>query len=179
MAGMLMLVYCMWSLDKSLFQYKLEKIETLQGIDSIPTMEGYGNPVYVYPNERIGPTYAPSYDLTVRCEYRNVKGNLSIDDYYVNYGSIPYESRQKLDGRLVTGNGSITFVIPPTYVGVHLIVATPDYKPTPPIEIKIYTIHYESQPDKRPIISSLAFGFIGSFLASIGMALTIVGNKQN
>ncbi len=60
----------MWNFEKSLFQYKIEKIETFQSFDSISTMESYGKPVYVHPNKGVGPTHAP-YDLVIRIESNN------------------------------------------------------------------------------------------------------------
>lgn len=176
-----MLTYGIWSFKDSLFKYEIERIETFQGVVHISEMEGYGIPIYVHPNKGVGPTFG-AYDLAIRIEYKNVNGTLYIEDFYSDFGTLG-ERTHKLHERNVSGNGSTTFKTGHNYVGVHLLVLTPDYNPIEteynPIEIEIYTIHYEPTLEKELIFYSLTFSFIGTILASIGMAIAIVGSKQN
>ena len=174
--GVSMLVWGIWGLYTGLFDRKIERIETFQVSDRISSMESYGKPVYVHANEGVGPTAGP-YDLAIRVEYKMVTGTLQIDHYYSDFGEVAYQPTHKLDGRRVTGNGSTTFVTTHNYVGVNLLVLTPDYKPSPAIELWIYTIHYEPRPQRETVLFGLASSSIGTILTS-AMLATVANDKE-
>ncbi len=130
------------------------------------------------PTKGIGPTTG-GYDLAIRVEYENVTGTLHIDHYYCDFGTIS-ERTQKLDERDVAGNGSAIFHTEHNYVGMHELVFTPDYDPEDPynpIDIRIYTIHYEPALEKDLIFISLTWAFIGIALASIGTTIVLLKNE--
>lgn len=174
--GVLMLVYGIWSLYTGLFDRKIERIETFQAFDIISAMESYGKPVYVHANEGVGPT-AGRYDLAVLVEYKRVNGTLQIDHYYSDFGEVAYQPTHKLDGRSVTGNGSTTFVTTHNYVGVNLLVFKPDHKPSPAIEIWIYTINYELRPQRETVLFGLTSSLIGTIPIATMLA-TVAHEKE-
>ena len=176
--GILVLACGLWSLNNSLFHLRIEEIETFQVYDVMGNNESRGWPVYVHPNKGVGPVEA-SFDLTIRVDYKNVNGTLQIDDYYSDFGRIIPESMHKLDHKVVSGNGSAVFEIEHNYVGLHYIFCTPDYVPgyNPPIEVWIYTIHYEPKIEKEMVFYSFTLSLLGTILVSTGITITILRSK--
>jgi hypothetical protein len=139
-------------------------------------MESYGIPAYVHANEGDGTMYR--LGLAIRIEYRMVNGTLHIDHYYSDFGEVAAQPTLKLGESTVTGNGSTIFEIEHNFVGVHELIFTPDYEPNySPIEVWIYSIHYELRPQRDTVIFGLALSSIGTVLAATMLATVANGNS--
>ena len=176
--GLSILVLGLWTFENSLFNDRIEKVETYQISDVLGVKERRAYPVYAYPNEGVGSSQA-GYDMYVLVNYWNVNGTLRIEDYYCDYGSMTLG--QRLDYRNVVGNGSVVFTYTYYYIGLHLIILEPDYVPgyNAAIEMSIYTVHYAPAPQKDMILYSSILSLVGAILASIGIPLTVSEIKQH
>jgi hypothetical protein len=78
--GLPTLVLGLWTFEDSLFNDRIEKVETYQISDVIGVKERRAYPLYAYPNEGVGSTQA-GYGMHILVNYRNLNGTLKIEDY--------------------------------------------------------------------------------------------------
>jgi hypothetical protein len=173
--GLLVLAFGLWVFGNGFVADRIVKVETFQASTTLGVKEKRVFPVYAYPNEGVGSVEA-GHDMYIRVDYRNVNrnsGHLIVEDYYSTYGSL--SEGQRLDYEQVVDSGSATFLYSYSYVGLHWIALEPDYSPgyNPPIEVSIYTVHYETILKTDFILYGFVLGVVGTVLVSASISVAI------
>jgi hypothetical protein len=180
--GLFVLAFGLWVFENGLIDDRIAKVETFQDFDVLGVKERHVFPVYAHPNEGVGSTQG-GYDMYILVNYRNVNGtngHLRVEDYYSAYGSLSIVGGQRLAYHEVVDSGSIVFGYSYSYVGLHWIALEPDYVPgySPPIEVDIYTAHYEPSLKTDIILYGSTLGLVGAILASVGISVAICETKR-
>ena len=179
--GLCVLAFGLWVFESGLIDDRIVRVETFQASDTLGSKEKHVFPVYAYPNEGVGSVEA-GHDMYILVNYRNVNGtngHLIVEDYYSTYGSL--SEGQRLDYEQVVDSGSVTFIYSYSYVGLHWVAIEPDYVPgyNPPIEVSIYTVHYEPTLKADIILYGSVLSIVGAILASVGISVAIYQTKRH